>query len=183
MIAKGREAFADILCENEPVTPRIFAALSSQRIQIQTRWEALLRADRAANPLAEPEALVPLIAWAVGEVFVVLRESAHLCAYEWEEPMAAERCCGYNPHRVFFQAGTQAMLEGLVLAQAQIPDLETAERDQSLRILRRIYHQIAQREIEAFCAICQHRPCLPAEEALSVNSGDIASEERLQRDR
>ncbi|HRE80479.1 MAG TPA: hypothetical protein PLN52_05490, partial [Opitutaceae bacterium] len=61
------------------MTPRIFAALSTQRLQIQTRWEALLRTDRTANPLAEPEALVPLIAWAVGEVFVVLRESAHLC--------------------------------------------------------------------------------------------------------
>ncbi len=63
------------------------------------------------------------------------------------------------------------MLEGLVLAQAQIPDLGKAERDQSLRILRRIYHQIARREIEAFCAICQYRERLTGEEAASTNPG------------
>lgn len=134
----------------------LVSALRAQRPQVRVRWEDLLRAERANTPLANPDALVHLLDWTLDEIFRTLE---HLPSRRRPlRPPAAAVCpCGRNPLLLYFAAGEQALQESLVLAQAAIEHLEPVERDVALTELNLVIHQIARREIEAFCGVCQHR--------------------------
>jgi hypothetical protein len=153
----------------------ILGALRAQRPQIRSRWAALLRVEPVGTPLGHPDALVHLIDWTLDEVFTGLTNS--LANHDRSRPRTpaehpVQCACGRNPLLTYFAAGEQATREGLVLAQASSPALNPVERDAALADLNFVLQQIARREIDAFCGVCQFRgretaDCGSAESSLS----------------
>lgn len=130
-----------------------------RRFSIRARWEALLRAEPITSPLANPDALAHLIDTTLEEIFSTLEgpispDENHREAPNYDTPPCS---CGRNPLLAYFSAGRQAVFEGLILSQAATVPLDPGHRDASLEELAGIVHEIAAREIEAFCGICQFR--------------------------
>ena len=153
----------------------LFRELLSRRFAIRSRWETLLRVEPVRSPLGLPDALVHLIDSTLEEIFAVLGASATEARTDGNDasPVESACLCGRNPLLAYFEAGDQAVREGLILAQAALAPLDPVERDTSLQELNDVLRQISQREIEAFCGICQFRHlALPAAvESLAINSG------------
>lgn len=136
----------------------LIADLADRRPMIRTRWEALLRADRACSPLADPDALVHLIDWTLSEFDRTLRGLPTRRRPLRPHSRADLDCpCGRNPLLVYFAAGEQALQESLVLAQATRCGLTAMQRDAELHELNLALRHIAGREIGSFCALCQIR--------------------------
>lgn len=122
---------------------------------IRERWEALLRVEPVNGPLANPDALVHLIPQSLEEVFRRLAEGAGQAAVADERIRALPCDCGHNPYRAYYVAGEQAVLEAVVLLQAERPDLQRAKADlaEAISVIRKL----ARADIDAFCGICVHR--------------------------
>lgn len=150
-------------------------ALRSRSPQIRERWAALIHVEPAASPLANPHALVHLIEWTLAEIFQSLRSPSSRRRFNRRVANASRVrvCCGRNPLLAYFAGGEQAMREALVLVQAATPSLDPVERDASLEELNRVLTDIARREIEAFCGVCQHRR--PDSRAATPCTADRAS--------
>jgi hypothetical protein len=138
----------------------LVSALRARRPQVRCRWEALLRVEPVGSPLGHPDALVHLIDWTLDEIFAGLTNplSCHRASrtrFNADEP--AHCPCGRNPLLAYFAAGEQAMHEALVLTQAASNGLDPVERDAAFSELNLLLRQIARREIEAFCGVCQFR--------------------------
>jgi hypothetical protein len=144
------------------------AALHARRPQIRARWEDLLRVERANTPLAHPDSLVHLLDWTLDEFFRAVQSLP--ARRRSVRPFTAAECpCGRNPLLAYFAAGEQALRESLVLAQAEAKDLVPFFRDAALVELDLAVRQIARREIEAFCAVCQFRtPAAATDAALAA---------------
>lgn len=129
-------------------------ALTARRAQIRKRWEAFLRIEPVASPLVNPDTLVFGIDGALRDIF------AHLKAGADEPPAPPRECaCGRNPLHAFYVAGEQALLESLVLVQAERkPHLAPEERDRDFAELRHAIRHVAHREMDMFASICQLRP-------------------------
>ncbi len=146
-------------------------AISTRRQLIRERWEGLLRAERANSPLANPDALAHLIEWTLDEVLKELRKPR---AHHKTAPapsmgsLRADCQCGRNPYFIHFMAGEQAMLEALVHVQAEATPLDPEHRDEAVAELYAVTRQIAKREVDAFCSLCQHRAVSPVAPAGSV---------------
>jgi hypothetical protein len=133
-------------------------ALVARRPQIHARWEALLRAEKATTPLANPDALVHLIDWTLDEIFRTLQSLPARRRPLRALTRADIDCpCGRNPLLTYFAAGEQALQESLVLCQAECHPLAPIERDTALHELNLALRHIARREVGAFCALCQLR--------------------------
>lgn len=139
------------LGHNAAMQQALVCALRARRPEIHARWEALLRVERANTPLAHPDTLVHLIDWSLDEIFLALSTPPSTRAH------TLNCSCGRNPYLAYFAAGEQAMHEALVLTQSASPSLHADERDHALLGLKRVLEHIAQREIQAFCAVCQFR--------------------------
>jgi hypothetical protein len=137
---------------------RMLQALEAQRMELHQRWEALLRVEPVNTPLGQPEALKHMIDFTLGTLFSNLR-AAHKGrrVYRSVTACASDRTlcpCGKNPLLAYFVAGEQALLETLILIQASLP--ECAEtRAAAVQDLKQAMAQVAYREIETFCAMCQ----------------------------
>lgn len=119
-----------------------------------------MRAEPVATPLGLPDALVHLIDTTLEEILDMLRHSQGRQRVDEKHPPIEETpvcLCGRNPLLAYFGAAAQAMREGLVLAQATLAPLDPIERDASLEELNAVLRQISEREIEAFCGVCQFR--------------------------
>lgn len=116
--------------------------LRAQRAKIRTRWEALLRVEKVNTPLANPDALVFLFNQTLDEVFASLGSQS---ARRSVNPI--ECTSEKNPLLVYFLAGEQALLEALVLAQSESPQLDPRKRDADVAELKHVLHAIARREI------------------------------------
>jgi hypothetical protein len=127
----------------------------AHRRAIRAKWETLLRLERPSSPLANPDTLVHLLDQSLDEIFsglLLWSPRAHPRAYQPHCP------CGMNPWLAYLAAGRQALREALVDVQAALPGLAPTARDESLACLEQVMDHLARREIEAFCALCQHRP-------------------------
>lgn len=127
--------------------------LTHRRALICDRWEALLRVEPVVSPLGHPDTLVFGIRGAMREIFALMRSPPA----GGEEPPAT-CACGRNPLDAFYRAGEQALLEALVLAQAEHRDLTPAQRDASFAELRWAIRHMKHREISALASLCQLEP-------------------------
>lgn len=134
-------------------------ALRARRAEIHARWEALLRIEKVNTPLANPDALVFMIDWTLDECFATLRPPGHRRNGRGAETAATKPdCpCGRNPLLAYFAAGEQAVEEALILEQASASNIDPVQRDAAFIELKLTVRDIAKREIEAFCAVCQFR--------------------------
>jgi hypothetical protein len=117
--------------------------------------------ERADTPMADPDNLVHMIDWTLDKVFADLRSHKAPQGATLPPTIATlrEKCfCGHNPFFKHFLAGEQALLEALVLAQSEEPSPDASLRDAAVTELYLVTHALARCEIEAFCALCQHRP-------------------------
>jgi hypothetical protein len=133
-------------------------ALTARRSEIRRRWEALLRLERSDSPMADPDNLVHLIDWTLDRVFAELRRRKSPVGNQTRPTIAALRAgcqCGRNPYLNHFLAGEQALIEALVLAQAEQPSLDPAHRDTAVSELYLVTHAIARSEVESVCSLCQ----------------------------
>ena len=137
---------------------QLLSALRAQHAQVHDRWKALLHVEPISTPLANPDALEHLIDWSLQEIFRSLDSLAsRRRPSQGESKDAKPHCpCGRNPLLAYFAAGQQAVQEALVLVQASSPALEPLARDASMIELNLVLSQLARREIEAFCGVCQH---------------------------
>lgn len=135
----------------------IHRALTQRRAQICARWEALLRGEPVASPLGHPDTLVFGIRDAVREIVAAMRTPPNE-----PTPEPADCTCGRNPLQAFYRAGEQALLETLVLIQAEHGALSPAQRDTTFAELRRAIHHVKHREIGALAAVCQLEPKSPS---------------------
>lgn len=129
---------------------KIIKALQVRRAQIRARWEALLRIEKVTTPLANPDTLVFALDQSLDEIFTALGQPLpHKPAVgsTWSD--------GPSPWRAYFRAGEQALLESLVLLQAEMDSLDPATRDTSFGSLKQVINNLTQREIQAWGAICQ----------------------------
>ncbi len=136
-------------------------ALRAQRPRVRSQWEALLRGEPINSPLGHPDSLVHMLEWTLDEIFAGLANplARHRIGRTRAGHEGPPHCpCGRNPLLAYFAAGEQAMHEALVLAQAgAAARLDPIERDAAFEELNLILQQIAHREIEAFCGVCQFR--------------------------
>lgn len=135
-------------------------ALRARRAEIHARWEALLRIEKVNTPLANPDALVFMIDWTLDECFASLRPP-HIRRRNGksaESSVPKPECpCGRNPLLAYFAAGEQAIEEALILEQARASTLEPTQRDEAFTELKLTVREIARREVDAFCSVCQFR--------------------------
>lgn len=138
----------------------LIRALRARRPDIRARWEALLRIERVNTPLANPDALVFMIDWTCDEFFAALSQphSRRRLVRSGGPAVARYDCpCGRNPLLIYFSAGEQALEEALILEQASRAALDPIERDAAFTELKLTIREIARREIESFCSVCQYR--------------------------
>lgn len=130
----------------------LLLALQERRSQIRARWETLLRIERVETPLANPDTLVFMFDRTFDEVLAALPAPP-------AEPLRSRpKCrCDCNPMRAYFPALEQALMEALVLVQAEHPALGAAERVGAVTELCTTLRRIAQKEIAAFDQICRKR--------------------------
>lgn len=134
-------------------------ALLTQRPQLRRRWEELLRAERVTSGMANPDSLVYLMDWTLEQLMNELRQlrfRRHLDGTSI--PSERQQCvCGMNPLLAYFSAAEQAVIEVLFLSTGELSQLSSIERSASLEDLKRALHEVARRDIESFCAVCQSR--------------------------
>lgn len=136
--------------------------LRRRRKAIRERWEAFLRLERVASPLANPDTLVFGLDRSLGEIFSAL---LHPEGVEPGPAIGDEECaCGRHPLRAYYRAGEQAVLEALVLAQAERAP-SPAERDREFAEVKAVVSSIARRDLEAFARVCQLTPPAPPRKA------------------
>lgn len=128
----------------------VWRELGTRSVQIDARWEMLLRGERVCTPLAHPDALARLIPWAREEI---LERTAATVEAEAGSTTCA---CGRNPFIAFYTAGEQAILEALVQVQCARASLDATVRDRTLSRLHAAIRQLSQREVAQFCLLCQH---------------------------
>lgn len=129
---------------------KIIRALQERRAQIRARWEALLRIEKVTTPLANPDTLVFALDNSLDEIFAALRQPPP--RKPAPDPATTE---GSSPWWAYFRAGEQALLESLILLQAEMESLDPAARDTSFGNLKQVINNLTRREIEAWGAICR----------------------------
>jgi len=134
-------------------------ALQTHKPQLRRRWEELLRAERVTSGMAHPDHLIYLMDWTLDQLLNELRQARfrrHLDGRtKVNERQACE--CGKNPLLAYFSACEQAVIEVLFLMEGELSNLSSIERSASLEDLKSAIHEVARRDIEAFCAVCQSR--------------------------
>lgn len=139
------------------MSPAILDALRQRRDSIQQRWETLQRVEPVNTPLALPDAMAHLIPESLDAIFHELAQSDEqsLTLREVRRTTLPICGCNRNPYLAHFKAAEQALLEELVLLQADQPP--PARREQDLAAIVRATRLLGGEEIDAFCGVCQHR--------------------------
>ena len=142
------------------MTPGLLHDLRSRRTAIRMQWETLLRTEPVRGPLSNPDTLVFLIPESLDQIFSTLAKGPPTPPAKLptqSQPLACD--CGNNPYLAYFIAGEQALVEALVLLQAELLPDGSEKRDVSEIMLT--VRQLARSEIDTFCSICVHRGTAP----------------------
>ena len=131
----------------------LLRTLRAQRAQIRTRWESFLRIEPVNTALGHPDTLVFMFDQTLDEVFAALAAPARPPA-----PVSRPSGGGHSPLFAYFLAGEQALLESLVMIQADLPGLDPVERDSAAAELRNTVRTIAAREIDLLNGVCRPSP-------------------------
>ncbi len=117
----------------------------------------MLRVEPVNTPLALPDAMSRLIPGALDEIFRELEKTnIPPLTLRAARRIALPVCgCNRNPYLAHFKAAEQALLEELVLLQADQPPRFRSEQD--LAEIVCATRLLGCEEIEAFCGICVHR--------------------------
>ncbi|MBA3849417.1 MAG: hypothetical protein C0502_05405 [Opitutus sp.] len=155
--------------------PSLVKDLRRQRKEIRRRWEAFLRLEKVASPLANPDTLVFGVDHTLSEIFSGLLRPAR----PRRSPGAARECgCDRHPLRAYYRAGEQAVLEALVLAQVRRAPLAAAERDREFAEVKAVVTALARRDIDALARVCRLAP----EPAAGGKTDGAAGRRRKSRD-
>lgn len=133
--------------------------LRTKCADIRSRWSDLLHVERALSPLAHPDMLVYLLDETLEKIFTGLSSAA---GQKNPAPLAPApawpRCdCGLNPYIRFYAAGELALLEALVISQAEIHVRDATARDLAVLELYEVVRRFARNDVELFCSLCQLR--------------------------
>jgi hypothetical protein len=135
--------------------------LRKRHRQTRERWEMLLRIEKIRSPLSNPDALVHLFDWTLGQICVSLAGNENTETNDSPQETiggSSSNCgCGRNPYIGYYKAAKQAMIEALVLEQAEAPNLDANDRDTALLHLTRALDRLGRKEVSSFCALCVHR--------------------------
>ena len=123
-------------------------ALQARRKAIRDRWEEFMRLEPVPSALSNPDTLAFGIDWTLDEILAHLRQPQRKPA---PAPVADES----NPLWAYYRAGEQALLEALVLIQADRAHLEAGERDAAFAELRRAIRMHAREEMEALAGVAR----------------------------
>lgn len=126
----------------------IIKALRQRRALIRARWEALLRIEKVTTPLANPDTLVFALDQSLDEIFADMGQPLPN-----KSAVGPARSEGPDPWRAYFRAGEQALLESLVLLQAEMKTLDPATRDTSFGKLKQVIKTLTEREFAAWDAL------------------------------
>jgi hypothetical protein len=157
---------------SKDVEKELLRRLVARRPEIRARWNELLHTEAANSPLAHPDTLVHLLDWSLAEILAAIEgpASRRQAAPKSFEAVRALCACGRNPLLGLFQAGEQAVIEGLILCQAQNRGDSSEARSQALAEVQAAVRNVAAAEVESFCSVCQYR-----EAALSGRCGAVAA--------
>jgi len=140
------------------MSPELLRRLRERRPEIRERWRVMLRGEPVNSALAHPDALAFMIDQSIDAVLEALGAADEVRENAAGQAGRRFECpCGRNPLLAYFQAGEQAWLETLVLAQAEAPEGEARERAAAAITLRAAFRAVAEAEIEAFCGVCRYR--------------------------
>lgn len=131
----------------------LLRTLRTRQPEIRARWEMLLRGERVNTALAHPDTLVFMIDSTVEELLHAIERRRPL-RHRAQRPACP---CGRNPLLAYFQAGEQALLEEMILAQVAMSGLHPRDREAAVTQLRDTVRDFADTEIEAFCGLCRYR--------------------------
>lgn len=131
----------------------VFRVLETRRSQLRERWESRLRAERMSSPLANPDALIHLMDWTLDRVFAHLNSTEGRTETRQREAHCA---CGLNPLLAFFAIAEAVLVEALQAEQARHRPKFARQCELELVLLKQAVAQVANREISAFCGVCQH---------------------------
>jgi hypothetical protein len=134
-------------------------ALLTQRSNLIQRWEELLRAERVTSPLADPDSLVHLMNWTLDSLFSELKQPQYRRHRDRStRGNPRQHCiCGLNPLLGYFATSEQAITELLFVSEQSLAFLGPTELSSSLIDLKTALNEVARREIESFCAVCQSK--------------------------
>jgi hypothetical protein len=143
--------------------------LQARRAEIRSRWNDLLHVERALSPLAHPDTLVYLLDETLEKIFSGLSSAGKKMHPAPLAPAPAwPHCdCGRNPFLRFYVAGEHAILEALVIIQAEIHMRDANARDRAVLELYAVVRRLARHDVELFCSLCQLRDDRRAAQALS----------------
>jgi hypothetical protein len=127
----------------------LLQALERRRPAICARWEALLRLEKAPTALARPDTLVFHFDQTLSEVLSPEPEPEP--AGMPDRPVCR---CDCNPFRHYFATLEQALLETLIWAQVEEPELSLEERVASVGELCQRLRRVAEREIRLLDGVC-----------------------------
>lgn len=134
-------------------------ALQTHRLDLRQRWEDLLRVERVTSGMANPDSLIFLMDWTLDQLmdeiqqFHFRRRGGHQASNGARNFCA----CGRNPLLAYFATLEQALIEVLFLADQELAELTPGERNASLEELKSAQNEVARRDIETFCSVCQSR--------------------------
>ena len=136
----------------------LLQALHRRRPAICARWEALLRLEKAPTALARPDTLVFHFDQTLSEVLSTEPEPEPEPAGLPAQPVCR---CDCNPFRHYFAALEQALLETLIWAQVEEPELSPEERVASVGELCQRLRRVAAREIRLLDGVCPNAAVNP----------------------
>jgi hypothetical protein len=140
------------------------AELNGRRHALRGAWERKLRAEPVTSPLANPDTLVLLMDRTLDELFAALRRRCELAAAATSagEAVALPRSgprggclCGLNPLLAYFRVGAAVISSICLRADFRRAMPDEAELQRCLAEAMAQWQSIAQREIRAFCNLCQ----------------------------